>query len=149
MKVFGCEHVSTAADHFGHRESDGIGLPPPVLGRERRPPRQGTGGVITAGSSAVEETETLSVTRRSPHLDALARRWSEAFETARSALRAAGPYLGAQELGERSRRLVEERSEVARLLESLARELQAHSLLAAANANAAYAANPAIRPART
>ncbi len=24
MKVFGCEHVSTAADHFGHRESDGV-----------------------------------------------------------------------------------------------------------------------------
>ncbi len=64
---------------------------------------------------------------RSPHLEALAGLWRSAFETARSALRAAGPYLDAQELGAHSRRLVEERSDVARLLQGLARELQADS----------------------
>jgi hypothetical protein len=74
-----------------------------------------------------KETETSSLTRQSQHLDALARRWWLAFETAGSALRAAGPYLGGQDLGERSRRLVEERSDVARLLQSLARDLQAES----------------------
>jgi hypothetical protein len=61
------------------------------------------------------------------HLDALARRWWEALEAARSALRAADPYLDGPELGEGSRRLADERSDVARLLQSLARELQADS----------------------
>jgi hypothetical protein len=73
------------------------------------------------------ETETLSGRRQSPspQLDALARSWWKAFESAYSALRVAGPYLTARERGERSSRLAEERSKVARLLESLACDLQA------------------------
>jgi hypothetical protein len=72
-------------------------------------------------------TETMGGRRESPQLDALAGSWSKALESARSALRAAGPYLSGKELGERSSRLAEERSNVAQLLEGLARDLQAHT----------------------
>jgi hypothetical protein len=65
--------------------------------------------------------------RESPQLDALARGWWTALESARYALRVAGPYLSGKEPGERGFRLAEERSDVARLLESLARDLQADS----------------------
>jgi hypothetical protein len=80
-------------------------------------------------SVLVWETETVSGRRQSPQLDALARSWRKAFEGAYSALRVAGPYLTAKELGERRDRLAEERSKVARLLDSLASDLQVHSKL--------------------
>jgi hypothetical protein len=76
---------------------------------------------------SVRKSETVSVSRQSLHLHALARAWWKAFESAQSALRAASPHLGGNELGERGRRLAEERSDVARLLESLARDLQVDS----------------------
>jgi hypothetical protein len=50
---------------------------------------------------------------------ALVEHWLRAFETARSALSMAGPYLGPHEVGERSRRLAEERNEIAFLLRDL------------------------------
>jgi hypothetical protein len=86
-----------------------------------------SGAVASQVSASVWETKTLSVRRQAPHLDALARGWRRAFESAHSALRVAGPYLSGTDLGERSHRLAEERSNVARLLESLARDLQADS----------------------
>jgi hypothetical protein len=90
------------------------------------PGRQDVSGVVAGQVSALAwGTETLSVRRQSPDLDALARGWWKAFESADSALRVAGTYLGGKELGERRSRLAEERSKVARLLESLARDLQA------------------------
>jgi hypothetical protein len=92
------------------------------------PGRQTVSSAVAGQLSAlVGETATWSGRRESPQLDALARSWWKALESARSALRAAGPYLSGEELGERSSRLAEERSNVARLLESLARDLQADS----------------------
>ena len=64
--------------------------------------------------------------REPPQLDALARSWWKALESARSALRVAGPYLSGTEIGERSALLAEERIYVARLLERLERDLQAN-----------------------
>jgi hypothetical protein len=89
------------------------------------------GGQLTPGAlsgpiaAAVKETEARHAAVA--HLDALARRWGRAFETAGSALRAATPYLRGQELGERSRRLADERSDVTLLLQGLAHELKADS----------------------
>jgi hypothetical protein len=83
--------------------------------------------VASQVSGSVWETETLHAQRKSPHLDALARAWWKAFESAHSVLRVAGPYLSGNELGERGYRLAEERSNVAQLLESLARDLQVDS----------------------
>jgi hypothetical protein len=57
-------------------------------------------------------------------LEVLAGLWWRAFETARSALRVAGPYLDGRELVEHSRRLVKERSEIACLLQGLGRDLK-------------------------
>jgi hypothetical protein len=92
------------------------------------PGRQTVSSAVAGQLSAlVGETATWSGRRDSSQLDALARSWCKALESARSALRAAGPYLSGEELGERSSRLAEERSNVARLLESLARDLQADS----------------------
>jgi hypothetical protein len=84
-----------------------------------------SGAVASEVSALAWERETLGLRRQAPHLDALARGWWKAFESAQSALRVAGPYLSGKELGERSSRLAEERIKVARLLESLAREPQA------------------------
>lgn len=50
----------------------------------------------------------------------------QAFESAHSALRVAAPCLSGKELRARSSRLAEEPSKVARLLERVARDLQAH-----------------------
>jgi hypothetical protein len=57
-------------------------------------------------------------------LDALAELWRSAFETARAALSAAAPYIDGRELARWSRRLDEELSDVARLLQGLAGEPQ-------------------------
>jgi hypothetical protein len=89
--------------------------------------RSVSGAVASEVSALAWETETLSVRRQSPDLDALARRWWKAFESAHSALRVAAPYLSGKELRERSCRLAEERSNVAPLLQRLARELQTDS----------------------
>jgi HAD superfamily hydrolase (TIGR01509 family) len=62
-------------------------------------------------------------------LDALAAHWWAALDAAQAALRAAGLSLSAQELGERGRRLSEERGETVQLLEGLAHELHTHSRL--------------------
>lgn len=86
-----------------------------------------SGALSDRKAVAGKETETRHAAVA--HLDALARRWGQAFETAASALRAATPYLGGQELGERSRRLAEERSDVTLLLHGLAHELKADSFV--------------------
>jgi hypothetical protein len=91
------------------------------------PGRQTVSSAVAGQLSALVGETARSGRRESPQLDALARSWWKALESARSALRAAGPYLSGEELGERSSRLAEERSNVARLLESLARDLQADS----------------------
>jgi len=86
------------------------------------------GDVEAAGFRFNGDAATVPGGRREPQqLDALARSWWKALESARSALRVAGPYLSGTELGERSSRLAEERICVARLLERLARELQTNS----------------------
>jgi hypothetical protein len=98
-------------------------------------------GVVTAGSgsqrsygavsgrvsAAACEPQMLHVPQPSPPVHALARAWWKAFESAQSALSAASPYLSGIELGQRLRRLGKERSEIAQLLESLARDTQADS----------------------
>jgi hypothetical protein len=98
-------------------------------------------GVVTAGSgcqlvsgtvsgrvsAAACEPQMLHVPQPSPPVHALARAWWKAFESAQSALSAASPYLSGIELGQRLRRLGKERSEIAQLLESLARDMQADS----------------------
>jgi HAD superfamily hydrolase (TIGR01509 family) len=66
-------------------------------------------------------------TRQTSDLDALARRWWQAFGAARAALDVVGPVLSGQEVGERSRYLVDQRADVARLLEGLARDLHTDS----------------------
>jgi hypothetical protein len=78
-------------------------------------------------SASVWETEALGGRPQSPNLDGVAWAWSKALESAHSALGVAGPYLSGEELGERTQRLAEERRKVARLLECLARDLQADS----------------------
>jgi hypothetical protein len=88
-------------------------------------PLTGSSAVASQLSALVGETETLGGRRESRQLDALAGSWWQAFESAHSALLIAGRYLGGKELGERSYRLAEERSKVARLLETLAHDLQA------------------------
>jgi hypothetical protein len=86
------------------------------------------GDVEAAGFRFNGDAATVPGDRREPpQLDALARSWWKALESARSALRVAGPYLSGTELGERSALLAEERICVARLLERLARDLQANS----------------------
>jgi beta-phosphoglucomutase-like phosphatase (HAD superfamily) len=62
-------------------------------------------------------------------LDSVAGRWWTALHAADSALRAAAPSLGGDELAARSRRLGEERSETVSLLRSVAHELQVDSRL--------------------
>ena len=60
---------------------------------------------------------------REPHgLDSVSVRWWAALDAARSALHAAAHELGAQELGERTRRLAAERSETIKLLQALAHD---------------------------
>jgi hypothetical protein len=86
----------------------------------------GSSAVASQLSALVGETETLGGRRGSPQLAALAGSWWKVFESAHSALHVASPYLSGKELGERRHRLAEERSKVARLLETLARDLQAH-----------------------
>jgi beta-phosphoglucomutase family hydrolase len=66
-------------------------------------------------------------TRQSPDLDALARRWWAALATARSALDIVAPLLGGEELTGRRRRLVEERGDVAVLLQAITRDQHADS----------------------
>lgn len=65
-----------------------------------------------------------SVVLEPPRLDALSRLGWRAFETAHSALRAADAYLDVRELVERNRQLDDERSNVARLLRDIARDLR-------------------------
>jgi HAD superfamily hydrolase (TIGR01509 family) len=59
----------------------------------------------------------------------LAGQWSTALDAARSALRASGLSLSAQERGERGRRLDEERTRTVQLLQGLARDLRTDSPL--------------------
>jgi hypothetical protein len=100
-------------------------------------PRNAFAEVEAAGFSP----DTALAVRQSTYLNVLAARWRAAFDAARSALGVVGPYLDREELTERTRRLAEERSEVARLLQRLARDLQQGSVAARGT--------PAIRPART
>jgi beta-phosphoglucomutase-like phosphatase (HAD superfamily) len=86
------------------------------------------------------EAEEHGSLEGSPDVDALAGRWWAAFEAAQSALRSAGRYLGAQEVGERGRRLAEERSEVVQLLQGLARDRHVEALLVQ------WLATPGITP---
>jgi HAD superfamily hydrolase (TIGR01509 family) len=65
----------------------------------------------------------------SSSLDALASQWWAALDAAQAALRAAGPCLSPEELGERGRRLAAERTEAVGQLEGLAHDLHAQSRL--------------------
>jgi hypothetical protein len=56
-------------------------------------------------------------------LDALAALWRTALDAALSALHAADPAIGRDELAERSRRLAKERSDIAAIVHAIAREL--------------------------
>jgi HAD superfamily hydrolase (TIGR01509 family) len=67
--------------------------------------------------------------RRPLDVDALAAGWWVALDAAQSALRAAGPSLGPQELGDRGRHLAEERAGIVQLLGALAGDLHAESRL--------------------
>ena len=138
--------MSRTADHCGHRESDGIvvdlcwncgeledefrieviverpdGLRPPSLRGERSD--RGSLSPVLGRPGGAQRQAMGGVVLEPLRLDPLARRWSRALEAARSALRAAGPYFESRELDEHRRLLVQERRHIARLLESLAREL--------------------------
>lgn len=69
-----------------------------------------------------ERVERLVSAAQPLGLAELAVRWWAALDAAQSALHAAGPYVGAQESGERSHRLAAERSEITQLLQGLARD---------------------------
>jgi sirohydrochlorin ferrochelatase len=62
-------------------------------------------------------------------LDVLVRRWWEALDAAQAALRSARHCLAAEDLGERSRRFTQERTDVLQLLRRLRRDWQTESAL--------------------
>ena len=73
----------------------------------------------------------LETHRQSSAFDVLVGQWREAFEAAQAALGSAGRYLGMRELAEHRRRFIQERSDVARLLEQLGRDWRPNNHLAA------------------
>ena len=78
---------------------------------------------------AAEGAERLVAAPGAPGLELLAMRWWAALDAARSALGSAGHDLGAHEVGERTRHLATERSEVTQLLQGLARDQHTASWL--------------------
>src|SRR5262249_53915610 len=108
-------------------------LPEPAGSGNSRPTREGSTDAVLEeigrSLSPAGGAEQLVPAQQQGSLDGLAGQWWAALDSAHSALRAAGNCLGGQELGERSRRLAQERGEIVRLLRDLGRELHTDSVL--------------------